>query len=70
MSNILNEITRSIRMSDKEERIRYAIGSAAAAAAIFAPLNYKWKGILTAVAAESILTGAYRISPLRRVLHS
>jgi hypothetical protein len=51
-------------MSDTEQKIRYAIGSAAAAAAIFAPLSYKWKGVLTAVAADTILSGIYRRSPL------
>jgi len=51
-------------MSDTEQKIRFAIGSAAAAAAIFAPLGYKWKGVLTAVAADTILSGIYRRSPL------
>ena len=32
-------------MSSVEQKIRLAVGSAAAAAAIFAPLNYKWKGV-------------------------
>jgi hypothetical protein len=50
-------------MSDTEQKIRFAIGSAAAAAAIFAPLNYKWKGVLTAVAADTILSGVFRRSP-------
>ena len=52
-------------MSDTEQKIRYAIGSAAAAAAIFAPLGYKWKGLLTFVAADSILSGIYGHSPLK-----
>jgi len=51
-------------MSDTEQKIRFAIGSAAAAAAIFAPLSYKWRGVLTAVAADTILSGVYRKSPL------
>ncbi len=51
-------------MSDTEQKIRFAIGSAAAAAAIFAPLGYRWKGVLTAVAADTILSGIYRRSPL------
>ncbi|HWF36914.1 MAG TPA: YgaP-like transmembrane domain [Candidatus Acidoferrales bacterium] len=55
-------------MGDVEQRIRLGIGSAAAAAAIFAPLDYKWKGVLTAIAAETILSGVYRISPFKRVL--
>lgn len=52
-------------MSDTEQKIRYAVGSAAAAAAIFAPLNYKWKGVLTFVAADSILSAIFEHSPLR-----
>ncbi|HZU24056.1 MAG TPA: hypothetical protein VFA04_00955 [Bryobacteraceae bacterium] len=54
-------------MSETEQRIRLGIGSAAAAAAIFAPLSYKWKGVLTAVAADAILTAIYEISPFRRL---
>ncbi len=56
-------------MNGTEEKIRFAIGSAAAAAAIFAPLSYKWKGVLTGVAAGAIITAAYGVSPLRRLLH-
>jgi len=55
-------------MSGTEERVRLAVGSAAAAAAIFAPLSYKWKGVLTGVAASAILTGIYGVSPIRRLL--
>lgn len=55
-------------MSGTEEKIRLAVGSAAAAAAIFAPLGYKWKGVLTGVAATGILTAIYGISPVRRLL--
>jgi hypothetical protein len=55
-------------MGDVEQKIRLAIGSAAAASAIFAPLSYKWKGILTAVAADAILTGIYGVSPLRHLM--
>lgn len=54
-------------MPEIEKNIRLAIGSAAAAAAIFAPLSYKWKGVLTAVAADAILTGIYGVSPVRRL---
>jgi len=54
-------------VSETEQRIRLGIGSAAAAAAIFAPLSYKWKGVLTAVAADAILTAIYEISPFRRL---
>ncbi len=52
MNEIVNSVRKEIEMGDTEVKIRYAIGSAAAAAAIFAPLSYKWKGVLTAVAAE------------------
>lgn len=55
-------------MSGTEEKLRLAIGSAAAAAAIFAPLGYKWKGVLTGIAAGAILTGIYGVSPIRRML--
>ena len=61
---------KGFTMSGTEEKIRFAIGSAAAAAAIFAPLGYKWKGVLTGVAAGAILTAAFRISPIRRLLES
>ena len=57
-------------MNETEEKVRLAIGSAAAAAAIFAPLSYKWKGVLTGVAAGAILTGIYGFSPIRRVLRA
>lgn len=56
-------------MSATEQKVRYGIGSAAAAAAIFAPISYKWKGILTAIAAETILSAIYETSPGRRLLH-
>lgn len=56
-------------MNGTEEKIRLAIGSAAAAAAIFAPLNNRWKGVLTGVAAGAILTAVYGVSPIRRLLH-
>lgn len=46
-------------MHHVEQKIRFAIGSAAGAAAIFAPLSYKWKGVLSAVAADCILTAVY-----------
>ena len=60
---------KDFEMSGTEEKIRLAIGSAAAATAIFAPLGYKWKGVLTGVAAGAILTAVYGISPVRRLLH-
>jgi len=56
-------------MNETEQKVRYGIGSAAAAAAIFAPLSYKWKGILTAIAAENILSAIFEVSPERRLLH-
>ncbi len=61
-------IVKNFTMNETEEKIRLAIGSAAAAAAIFAPLSYKWKGVLTGVAAGAILTGVYGYSPVRRLL--
>lgn len=60
---------RNGNMGDVEQRIHLAIGSAAAAAAIFAPLAYKWKGILTGVAAEEILAGVYRWHPVKRLIN-
>jgi hypothetical protein len=68
----LNEAEETIRsgMSETEQRIRLGIGSAAAAAAIFAPLSYKWKGVLTAVAADAILTAIYEVSPFRRLIRA
>ena len=56
------------QMSGTEQNLRFAIGSAAAAAAIFAPLGYGWKGLLTGIAATAILTGVYGVSPTRRAL--
>jgi hypothetical protein len=67
MNEVANSIRKEIVMGDTEVKIRYAVGSAAAAAAIFAPLSYKWKGVLAAVAADAILTGIYGFSPLRKV---
>jgi len=59
-----------INMNDIERKIRLAVGSAAAAAAIFAPISYKWKGVLTAIAADAILTGVYGKSPLKNLLRA
>ena len=56
-------------MSRTEQNIRFAIGSAAAGAAIFAPLSYKWKGVLTTIAAETILSGVYQVSGIKRLLN-
>ena len=55
-------------MGDTEQKVRLGIGSAAAAAAIFAPLDYKWKGVLTAVAAGTLITGIYGVAPLKRLV--
>lgn len=70
MSNLIDEAKKHLPMSETEEKVRYGIGSAAAAAAIFAPLSYRWKGVLTAVAVEMILAGVYGVSPIRRVIYS
>jgi len=66
----MNQIAKDFRMSETEQKIRYGLGSAAAAAAIFAPLSLKWKSVLTAVAAEVILSGVYGFSPLKRAMNS
>jgi hypothetical protein len=55
-------------MGSKEQKIRMAIGSAAAAAAIFAPLRYKWKGLLAFAAFSGLFTGTTGFSPFKRVL--
>ena len=70
MTDVVNEMTKNFRMSETEQKIRYGIGSAAAAAAIFAPLSYKWKGVLTAIAAETILSAVYGVSAVKRLLHA
>lgn len=70
MSSIANAVVRDFRMSETEQKVRYGIGSAAAAAAIFAPINMKWKSVLTAVAAEVILAAVYGYSPMKRFVSS
>jgi hypothetical protein len=67
MTDVVNEMTKPFRMSETEQNIRYGIGAAAAATAIFAPPGYKWKGVLTAVAAETILSAIYGISPRQAI---
>ena len=67
MTDVVNAIETNMKMSETEQRIRYGIGSAAAAAAIFAPIGYAWKGVLTAVAAETILSAVYGFCPFRRM---
>jgi hypothetical protein len=70
MENPIDTVQRNFEMNGVEQKIRLAIGSAAAAAAIFAPLSYKWKGVLTAVATDAILTGVYGVSPIRRLIRA
>ncbi|HET8637299.1 MAG TPA: hypothetical protein VFL96_10650 [Acidobacteriaceae bacterium] len=67
MPDFVTEMKKEFTMSEKEENIRYAIGSAAAATAIFAPLGYTWKAILAALAAETVLTAVYGVSPIRQL---
>lgn len=67
MPDFVTEMKKELTMSTKEENIRYAIGAAAAATAIFAPVNYAWKGVLAAIAAETIMTGICGVSPFRKV---
>jgi len=55
-------------IGDTEQKIRLGIGSAAAAAAIYAPLRYKWKGILSAVAATQLIAGMTGFSPFKKAL--
>lgn len=54
-------------MGSTEQKIRLAIGAAACAAAIFAPLRYKWKGLLAAGAFSGLFTGATRHSPFKKM---
>ena len=56
------------RMGDIEQKILLGIGSAAAAAAIFAPVSYRGKGVLSGIAATAILNGIYRKAPIARLL--
>ena len=70
MTDIARALETNFRMSETEQKIRYGIGSAAAAAAIFAPISYKWKGVLTAVAAETILSAVYGVSALKRLFNA
>lgn len=53
-------------MGDTEQKIRMGIGAGAAAAAIFAPLAYKWKGLLTGAALLGLLTGVTGYSPFKK----
>lgn len=67
MPDFVTEMKKEFTMSTKEENIRYAVGAATAATAIFAPLSYPWKAVLAAIAAETILTGIYGVSPIRQL---
>lgn len=49
-------------MNEVEQKISLGVGSAAAAVAIFAPLGFRWKGVLSAVAAGGILSAIYGTS--------
>lgn len=55
-------------MGSLEQKIRLGIGSAAAAAAIFAPLQFKWKGLLAAAAFTGLFTGTTGFSPFKKVM--
>ncbi len=55
-------------MRDLEQKIRLSVGSAAAASAIFAPLGYKGKAVLTAIATGVLLSGIYRKAPVKRLV--
>jgi Protein of unknown function (DUF2892) len=61
-------LTMRENMGGTEKNIRLAIGSAAAAAAVWAPLRYKWKGVLSAIAATQLIFGMIGFSPTKRVL--
>lgn len=67
MSKTTKERTMA-EMGDLEQKIRLGVGSAAAAAAIFAPISYRAKSILTGIAASMILSAVYRKAPITRLL--
>ncbi len=54
-------------IGSKEQKIRIAVGGAATALAIFVPLRYKWKAILSAVAFDNLFSGVTGFSPVKRV---
>lgn len=68
MADVVNEMAMRGRMSETEQKVRYGIGAAAAATAIFAPLSYRWKGVLTAIAAETIVSAAFSMSPAKSLM--
>jgi len=55
-------------MRPNQQKVAMAVGSAAAAAAIFAPLRYKWKGVLSAVAAGGLISGLTGFSLFKKVM--
>lgn len=69
VTDLINDLEKEFTMNETEQKVRYGIGSAAAAAAIFAPIGYAWKGVLTALAASAILTAVYGVSPTKKLLH-
>ncbi len=58
------------QMGEVEHKVRLGAGAAAAAAGIWAPLSYKWKGVLTGVAAAALLTGIFGYCPVKRMIES
>lgn len=70
MSSVTTAIARDFRMSETEQKVRFGIGSAAAAAAIFSPISLKWRSVLAAAAAEVILAAVYGYSPIKRFVSS
>ncbi len=54
-------------MGSTEQKIRLGIGAAATAAGMFAPLRYKWKGVLAAAAFSGLFTGVTGFSPFKKV---
>jgi len=55
-------------MGPTEKKIRIAAGSAATAVAIFVPLRYKWKGLLSVAAFTGLFSGMTGFSPFKKVL--
>ena len=70
MADVMNELAMRGRMNETEQKVRFGIGAAAAAVAIFAPLSYRWKGVLTAIAAETIVSAALSISPAKGMMRA
>jgi hypothetical protein len=56
-----------VNTNETEQKVRMGIGAAAAAAAIFAPVSYKWKGVLSGVAAAGLLSGTSGYSPFKHL---